>query len=93
LKINEFKNGLIINVFVRPNCPQFGLKVEGDELMVYSTEEPMKGRVNKELVRELTRIFGYRVQIVSGLTSRQKRILIENCRKKDFLALLSERNF
>ena len=89
LKNSESKDGLIVDVFVKPNCGQFSLKIEGDELIVCSTEEPLKGKVNKEIVKELTRFFGHRVQIVSGLTSRQKRVLIENYTKEDFSALMS----
>jgi len=89
LKTSESKDGLIIDVFVKPNCAQFSLKIEEDELIVCSTEEPMKSKVNKEIVKELTRFFGHRVQIVSGLTSRQKRVLIENYTKEDFSALMS----
>ena len=36
----------------------------------------MKGRVNRELIRELSRLFKRRVEIVSGFSSRQKKILI-----------------
>jgi uncharacterized protein len=90
LKVNESKNGLIVDVFVKPNCSKFGLVVEGEELIVCSTEEPTKGKVNREIVKELTRLLGRRVQIVFGLTSRQKKILIENYRKKDIETFLSE---
>lgn len=89
LKVNESKNGLITVVFVKPNCAQFSLKMEGEELIVCSTEEPTKSKVNKEIVKELTRFFGHKVQIISGLTSRQKKILIENYGKQDFLARLA----
>jgi uncharacterized protein len=90
LKTNETKDGLIIDVFVKPNCAQFSMKIEGDKLVVCSTEEPTKGKVNKEIVKELTRFFGKRVQIVSGLTSRQKRVLIEDYAKEDFSTFLSK---
>jgi uncharacterized protein (TIGR00251 family) len=38
----------------------------------------VKGKVNKELVKELSRLFKRRVEIVSGFTSRQKKILIRD---------------
>ncbi len=88
MKMNESKDSLIVDVFVKTNCAKFGLIVEED-LVVCSTEEPTKGKVNKEIMKELTRLFGRRVQIISGLTSKQKKILIENYRKNDFETFLS----
>ena len=38
----------------------------------------MKGRVNRELIRELSRLFKRRVEILSGFSSRQKKILIRD---------------
>ena len=84
VNVHEAKDGLLIDLFVKTNCTKFGLKIEGEELMVYSTEEPTKGKVNREIVKELTRLLKHQVQIVAGLTSRRKKILIENCGKKDF---------
>jgi uncharacterized protein (TIGR00251 family) len=38
----------------------------------------VKGRVNRELIKELSRLFKRRVELVSGLGSRQKKILISD---------------
>jgi len=38
----------------------------------------VKGRVNRELIRELSRLFKRRVEILSGFSSRQKKILIRD---------------
>ena len=89
MKVNESKGGLIVDIFVKPNCTRFGLKIDEEELTVCSTEEPTKGRVNREIVKELTKLLGHRVQIVSGLTSRQKKILVENYAKEDLEKFLS----
>jgi uncharacterized protein len=78
LKIIETKDGVIIEVFVKPNSPKFRILTDNDEITVYSTEEPAKGRVNKELLRELSRIFHAKVELISGSTSRQKRLLIRD---------------
>ena len=42
----------------------------------------MKGKVNKELLKELSRFFGHKVELVSGFTSRQKRFLISGIETK-----------
>jgi uncharacterized protein (TIGR00251 family) len=76
LELRQVSGGVVVAVFVKPNSKQFQLKIEGDELVVLCRESPVKGRVNKELIKELSRIFKKRVEIVAGLTSRQKKILI-----------------
>ncbi|MGB9914607.1 MAG: DUF167 domain-containing protein [Candidatus Bathyarchaeales archaeon] len=78
MKLIETKEGTLIEVFVKPNQPRFSVKLEGDEITVLCTEEPVKGKVNKELIKELSKLFHSDVEIVSGLTSRQKRLVIKN---------------
>ncbi|MEM2081706.1 MAG: DUF167 family protein [Candidatus Bathyarchaeia archaeon] len=78
MKLIETKEGTLIEVFVKPNQPRFSVKLEGNEITVFCTEEPVKGKVNKELIKELSKLFHTEVQIVSGLTSRQKRLIIKN---------------
>jgi len=93
MNVKETKNGTIIEVFVKPNQPKFNVKIDGDEIIVFCTEEPVKGKVNKELVKELSKFFHTEVEIVSGLTSKQKRLLIKNVSKKQVAALLHIENF
>lgn len=88
MKLVETKKGTIIEVFVKPNQPRFEFRVTVEEILVCSTEEPTKGRVNKEIVRELTKFFHSNVELVSSSTSRQKKFLIGLKRNKveEFLA-------
>jgi len=81
MKLTETKDGSIIEVYVKPNSAKFEVTVEGDEIVVRSTEEPEKGKVNKEIVKQLTKLFHSQVELVSGATSRQKRFLIKNTEK------------
>ncbi len=76
MKLLETKQGIILDVYVKPLSREFKLAIEEEGLVIFSHEPPVKGRVNKELVKELSKIFGANVQIVSGQTSKQKRILI-----------------
>ena len=76
MKLTESKDGTIVEVFVKPNQPKFKLTIDGDEVIVSSTEEPVKGKVNKEILKELGRLFHAKVELVSGSTSKQKQILI-----------------
>ncbi len=88
MKITETKDGAIIEVFVKPNSPKFELKIENEEILVFSTQEPVKGKVNRELVKELTKLFYQKVEILSGLTSKHKKFLIKSVRKDDVERLL-----
>ena len=88
MKLNETKDGTLIEVFVKPNQPRFEVKIEGDEILVFSTEEPVKGKVNKELVKEFSRFFHAKVEIVSGSTSRQKQLMIKGIEKNQVEQLL-----
>jgi hypothetical protein len=57
--------------------------VEGDDIVVHCVEEPVEGRVNKELVKKLSRLFGGRVEVVSGFSSKQKRLLVRDADKSE----------
>jgi uncharacterized protein (TIGR00251 family) len=76
LKLVETKQGVIIELYVKPHSKEFSLATGEDGLVVSSQEPPVKGRVNKELVKELSKLFQANVQIISGQTSKRKRILI-----------------
>ena len=88
MNLKETKNGVVIEVFVKPNQPKFNIKIDGDEIVVFCTEEPVKGKVNKELIKELSKFFHAEVELVSGFTSKQKRFLIKNVGKSEVEPLL-----
>jgi uncharacterized protein (TIGR00251 family) len=88
MKFNGTKDGTIIEVFVKPNSPKFRTMVENEEILVFCANEPVKGKVNKELVKELSKLFHSKVEVVSGFTSRQKRLLIRGVGKNEAERLL-----
>jgi uncharacterized protein (TIGR00251 family) len=88
MKIAESKNGIIIEVLVKPKSPKFEILLEEDELIVRCTEEPFKGKVNKELLKTLVRFFHTNVEIVSGAASKQKKLLLRNIEKSEVERLL-----
>ena len=87
MKLTETKDGTIVKIYVKPNQPKFKITIDGDEIIVFATEEPIKGRVNKEIIKELEQVFHVKVELVSGLTSRQKQLLLTGV-KKDKVDLL-----
>jgi uncharacterized protein (TIGR00251 family) len=88
MKANETQDGTVIEVFVKPNSQNFKITVDDGEIVVFCTEQPVKGKVNKELVKEFSKFFHAKVEIVSGLTSKQKRLLINGVWKNAVEQLL-----
>ena len=92
MNTTEIKDGTIIEVFIKPNSQRFEVVIEGEEIVIRCTEEPVKGKVNKEIIKELTKLFHTKVEFVSGATSKQKRLLIANCGKSQVEEILRKTN-
>jgi len=88
MKLSKIAQGIVLDIYVKPNSKEFQIKTEEDELVVFCRESPVKGRVNRELIRELSRLFKRKVEIVSGFSSRQKKILIGDIEAKEFKQIL-----
>jgi uncharacterized protein (TIGR00251 family) len=91
MKVHETRNGLILEISVKPNSQEFRITVEGDDIVVYCTEEPARGKVNRELIKQLSRVFHWKVELVSGFTSKQKRLLLRGARKSEIEKLLTSK--
>lgn len=83
MNIKETGNDLILDVYVRPKSKEFKVVVEADEIVVHCREDPVGGRVNRELVKELSRLLGRKVELVSGFSSRQKKLLVRGALKSE----------
>jgi uncharacterized protein (TIGR00251 family) len=81
MSISETKDGVIITVFVKPNSPKFKIQHDGDEIVVHCTEEPVKGKVNKEIIKEFSKLLHAKVEIASGFTSKQKQLFVKGMDK------------
>ncbi len=89
MRFIETKDGVILNIYVKPSAQEFNIKVEGDEVIVFCRSDPVKGKVNKELLKELHRLLDRDVELVSGFTSRQKKILVRSAHGSDVERILS----
>ncbi len=89
MSIKETKEGIVLSIFVKPNSPKFKIELDGDEVVVYATEEPEKGKVNKEIMKEAGKLLGFRVEIISGLTSKQKMLLLRGASKASIEAKMT----
>ncbi len=88
MSIIETKDGVILKIFVKPNSPKFKVDYDGEEIVVYSTEEPVKGKVNKEIVKELSKLLHTKVEFATGLTSKQKQLVVKGMDKRQAEQLL-----
>ena len=77
MKLQETAQGVVLDIHVKPKSKKFRVEVDGD-VVVSCREAPVKGKVNRELLKQLSRLFNRRVELVSGFTSRQKRFLISD---------------
>lgn len=91
MKLVETKDGTIIEIFVKTKQPSFKVMVDGDEILVFSSEEPVKGRVNKEIIKELSKLFHTRIEIISGTTSKQKQLLVKGLKVSEVQQVLCGR--
>jgi uncharacterized protein len=92
MNTTETKDGTIIEIFVKPNSQKFEVTIEGEEIVIRCTEEPTKGKVNKELTKEITKLFHAKVELISGATSKQKKFLIANLKKPEVDQILLKEN-
>ena len=89
MKLRKTTQGTVIDIYVKPNSRQFQVRIEDDELVISCREEPVKGKVNRELIQELSRLFKRRVEIISGFSSRQKKVLITDISVEEVDDILS----
>ncbi len=83
MNLTETKDGTVVEVFVKPNQREFKILLEGEDIIVSAKEEPTKNRVNKEIIKELSKLFHSSVKLASGATSRKKKFIIEDLTKAE----------
>jgi uncharacterized protein (TIGR00251 family) len=83
MKISETKEGCVLEVSVHPRSREFKVVVEDDDIVIFCRKEPFRGKVNVELVKELTRFLHTPVELISGFTSKEKRLLVRGATKSE----------
>lgn len=87
MEILKVKGGVILEVHVKPQSKSFKIKVD-NILIVFCTQSPVKGKANRELIRELSKIFEKEVEIVSGFQSKRKWILVKDIMEEEVREIL-----
>ena len=78
--LKEVRDGVIISLDVSPGARKtefFGYNQWRKSVNVRIKAPPKGGKANKELIKFLENTFKTNVEIVSGLTSSQKTVLIK----------------
>jgi uncharacterized protein (TIGR00251 family) len=89
MKLQETAQGVILDVYVKPKSSKFRVEVDVDEVIVSCREAPVKGKVNRELVKKLSRLFNIHVELVAGVSTRKKKILIRGIEAEEVNRILA----
>ena len=87
MRLVETAQGVVLVVYVKSNAKEPRLELDENEL-VSCRESPVKGKVNKELLKQFPRLFGRKVELVSGFTSPKKKFLVSNLNAEDVNRIL-----
>jgi uncharacterized protein (TIGR00251 family) len=78
--LTNIQNDLILNIYVQPRASKNQISgIQGEELKIRITSPPVDGAANKlcrEFVADLFDVSKSSVEIISGETSRHKRLRI-----------------
>jgi uncharacterized protein YggU (UPF0235/DUF167 family) len=71
----ETKEGWALRVSVKPRAREFRVVVKGGNIIAHCSEEPSKRKVNKEIIKEFTKLFHVQVKLICGFPSRASRAI------------------
>jgi uncharacterized protein (TIGR00251 family) len=68
----------ILNAKISTGKNKFELSFDNEKeiILIKTTQQPQKNKANKEIIKELKKFFKTDIQIVFGLTSKEKKIKI-----------------
>lgn len=91
LNVKETSSGIIIPVKVQPNASKERIIGEHNgQLKIAVTAAPEKGKANKAIIKLLAEKFDTKVsciRIISGETSREKKVFVEGATPADIQQL------
>ncbi|MGF7119000.1 DUF167 family protein [Methanobacterium oryzae] len=89
--IKEVQDGILVDIEVSPKSKIF--KITGynewrERIEIRLKSPPLKGKANKEIVNEFSKLTKSDVEIISGLKSHHKTLKINNISKSMFLDII-----
>jgi len=87
IDVRKVEGGVVVSVKVQPNASKDRVVGEhADQIKIAVTVAPEKGKANKAVIKILSKSLGVKssdIQIVSGETSRDKKVFIRNINEED----------
>lgn len=90
--VKETEDGVLVNIEVSPRSDKFKISAYNEwrkEIEVKITSIPQKGKANKEIIKEFSKLTNTQVEIVSGLKSQHKTLKIYDITRESFINILS----
>ncbi|KXA93962.1 hypothetical protein AKJ40_00165 [candidate division MSBL1 archaeon SCGC-AAA259M10] len=94
--LKQEDNGVVVNLKVIPNSQKFEIKDVNPwrkKLRISVSSSPEDGKANQELLDGLETVLGSKVDIVSGVKSREKQIVVRDVPIDEVIEKLGLRDF
>ena len=92
--VTAIQDGILVDIEVSTKSNRFeiaGYNEWRERIEIRIKSPPLKGKANKEIVDEFSKLTKNPVEIISGLKSRQKTLRIYNLSKSQFVDILNEK--
>ncbi len=89
--IKEIEDGILVDIEVSPNASKFeisGYNTWRERIEIRIKAIPQKGKANKEIIKEFSKLTKSKVEIISGLKSHQKTLKISKMSRDEFLNIM-----
>lgn len=89
--VKEIDEGILVDIEVSTKSNKFeiaGYNNWRERIEIRIKSPPLKGKANKEIINEFSKLTKKDVEITSGHISRQKTLKLYEITKKDFLSIL-----
>jgi uncharacterized protein (TIGR00251 family) len=89
--IKETEGGILVDIEVSANASNFeiyGYNSWRERLEIRIKAIPQKGKANKEIIKEMSKLTKMDVEIISGIKSHQKTLLIKKLSRDDFINII-----
>jgi len=89
--VKKTDGGVLVDIDVSPNSKKFEISGYNEwrgEIEVRITSVPQKGKANKEIIKEFSKLTKSLVEIISGLKSRHKTLKIYDISEYEFLEVI-----
>ncbi len=92
IMLKKTSNGVIISINVKPKSKNFEAKLSESEITIFCKSPPIGGKANREIMKEFSKIFKYKVIIIAGYKKNTKIILVEGITLESARSALEDLN-